>query len=101
MLVMRRKEGEAIRIGADVEIRILSIRGSKVKIGITAPRSVEVSAYEIELVRNENLAASQAIRSAPDIVAHLMQAFAAQEIIKDCVKIPERIAETSDVRKEQ
>jgi carbon storage regulator len=75
MLVMRRREGEAILIGDNVEIRILSINRTKVKIGITAPRSVSVTAHEIELVRTENLAAAQALKDAPGMVARLLQAF--------------------------
>ena len=94
MLVMRRREGEAIRIGCDVEIRILSIKGSKVKIGITAPRSVAVSAHEIELVRSENLAAAQDLPDAPGIVAHLLQACARPEN-------PEKTKTMADQCKEQ
>ena len=59
MLVMRRREGEAILSGDRVEIRILSINGSRVKIGISAPRDIPVQAREIELVRSENQAAAQ------------------------------------------
>ena len=74
MLVMRRREGEAILIGDDVEIRILSINRSKVKIGIMAPRSVPVLSREIELVRSQNQAAAQMVGDAPAIVARLLQA---------------------------
>ena len=59
MLVMRRREGEAIRIGDSVEVRILAINGSRVKLGITAPPMVVVQRQEVELVRTENLAAAQ------------------------------------------
>jgi len=93
MLVMRRREGEAILIGSDVEIRILSVHGNKVKIGITAPRSVPVTAREIELVRSENRAASQMSQGAPEIVAHLLQVCAPQESA-------EKAAEMADQGKE-
>lgn len=78
MLVMRRREGEAVLIGDDVEIRILSIHRSKVKIGINAPRSISVCAQEVELVRQENLVAAQSaatlsVNDAPDIMTQLMQ----------------------------
>jgi carbon storage regulator len=56
---MRRREGEAIMIGDNVEIRILAIHGSRVKIGITAPRNIPVQAREVELVRTENQAAAE------------------------------------------
>jgi len=69
MLVMRRREGEAIRIGDDVEIQILSIHGAKVKIGITAPRAVPVAAREVELVREANRAAAIASPDAATSIA--------------------------------
>ena len=58
MLVMQRREGESILIGDNVEIRILAINGSRVKVGIAAPRSIPVLAREVHLVRAENIAAA-------------------------------------------
>jgi carbon storage regulator len=59
MLVMQRREGESILIGDDIEIRILAVNGSRVKVGIEAPRRIPVLAREVHLVRAENIAASQ------------------------------------------
>jgi len=59
MLVMRRRAGESILIGDDIEIQIIQIGESRIKIGITAPRSVAVTTKEVHLVRQENLAAAQ------------------------------------------
>ena len=42
MLVIRRRPGELIRIGEDVELRLLSIGRSSVRLGIEAPRSVPI-----------------------------------------------------------
>jgi len=72
MLVMRRREGEAILVGDDVEIRILAIGRNKVKIGITAPRDIPVVAREVELVRSENLVAAQSSSDAARAVALLL-----------------------------
>jgi carbon storage regulator len=47
MLVLTRKQLESIMIGDDIEIRILSIAGDKVRIGIRAPREVPVYRQEI------------------------------------------------------
>ncbi len=47
MLVLTRKQRESIMIGDDIEIRILSIIGDKVRIGIRAPREVPVYRQEI------------------------------------------------------
>jgi len=59
MLVMRRRAGESILIGEDVEIQILHVGPSRIKIGITAPKSVPVSLKEVRLVQQENRAAAQ------------------------------------------
>jgi carbon storage regulator len=56
---MRRRAGESILIGEDIEIQILHIGESRIKIGITAPKSVPVAMKEVKLVGQENLAAAQ------------------------------------------
>jgi len=56
---MRRRAGESILIGEDIEIQIIHIGESRIKIGITAPKSVPVSMKEVKLVGQENLAAAQ------------------------------------------
>lgn len=55
MLILARKKGEAIQIGNGIEIKILSIQGDQVKIGIEAPKTVEVYRKEIyEQIQEEN-----------------------------------------------
>ncbi len=55
MLILSRKEGESIQIGDGIEIKVISIQGEQVKIGIDAPRSVEVYRREIYLqIQEEN-----------------------------------------------
>ena len=53
MLVLMRRAGEKLCLGSDIEISILEVRGDSVKIGIQAPRSVQVWRKEIydEIVR--------------------------------------------------
>lgn len=56
MLVLTRKNGESIKIGDDIEITILSLKNDQVKIGISAPKNVEVyrkEVYEQILVENQ------------------------------------------------
>jgi carbon storage regulator len=65
MLVMKRRQGEAILIGDDIEIHLAHIGRTRVKIGIVAPRRLAVVAKEVQLVRDENRAAAQCGR-APD-----------------------------------
>lgn len=47
MLVLSRKAGETIWIGEDIEIVISEVKGEQVKIGISAPRSIDVIRGEL------------------------------------------------------
>jgi len=47
MIVMSRQRDESIMIGDDVEIIIVDVRGDKVRLGITAPKSIPVHRREI------------------------------------------------------
>lgn len=54
MLVLTRTKNESIMIGDDIEIIIADIRGDKVRIGITAPRSISVHRKEVyEAIQQE------------------------------------------------
>lgn len=55
MLLLTRKLGENIRIGDDVKITIVEVKGNHVKLGIDAPPSVKVHREEIyERIQAEN-----------------------------------------------
>ena len=47
MLVLTRKPGQSIMIGDGVEVRVLSVAGEKVRLGITAPRDVSIFRNEV------------------------------------------------------
>ncbi|MGX2947218.1 carbon storage regulator CsrA [Frederiksenia canicola] len=47
MLILTRKIGESLLIGDDVEITVLSVRGSQVKLGVKAPKEIAVHREEI------------------------------------------------------
>ena len=47
MLVLSRQRDETIMIGDDVKITVVDIRGDKVRLGITAPRHVQVHRQEV------------------------------------------------------
>lgn len=55
MLVLSRQRDETIMIGDDVEITVVDIRGDKVRLGINAPRNIQVHRKEVyEAIRREN-----------------------------------------------
>ena len=47
MMVMSRQRDESIMIGDNVEVVIIDVRGDKVRLGITAPKSIPVHRREI------------------------------------------------------
>lgn len=61
MLIIRRGRGESLYIGEDVEIEVLEINGSQVKLGIRAPKQIPVLRKEILLTRKANQEASSSL----------------------------------------
>lgn len=47
MLVLSRKKDEAIIINNDITVRVVEIRGDKVRLGIVAPKEVPVHRQEV------------------------------------------------------
>jgi carbon storage regulator len=47
MLVLSRREGEAVMIGTDVTIVILGVKGRQVRVGIKAPKRIDIYREEI------------------------------------------------------
>jgi len=47
MLVLSRKPGEAIVVGASIRVTVLEVRGGRVRLGIEAPAHVNVRRQEL------------------------------------------------------
>lgn len=47
MLILTRRVQEALMVGDNVTVTVLSIKGNQVRLGINAPRDVEVHREEI------------------------------------------------------
>jgi carbon storage regulator len=60
LLILTRKVGESVAIGDDIQVSIVEIKGTQVKLGIRAPRDVTVHREEIYLkIQEENKRAAQ------------------------------------------
>lgn len=47
MLVVTRRIEQTVRIGDDIEIKIIEIRGNEIRVGINAPRDVKIVRGEL------------------------------------------------------
>lgn len=67
MLVLSRKKNESIIIDGNIEIKIVAVEGDSVKIGIEAPKHVDIHRKEIYVsIQSENEMASQATLNLQD-----------------------------------
>ncbi|WP_068778964.1 carbon storage regulator CsrA [Paenibacillus sp. GM2] len=60
MLVLRRKIGETVMIGNDIQIQILGIEGDQIKLGFLAPKDIQILRQELyQGIVAENMAAKE------------------------------------------
>lgn len=60
MLVLSRHRDESVRIGDDIVVTVVDIRGDNVRLGIDAPLEVPVHRQEVyEAIQRENQGAAQ------------------------------------------
>ena len=49
MLVLTRRLNQSIKIGDDIEVTVIEVRGDQVRLGVSAPRDVSVHRKEVYL----------------------------------------------------
>lgn len=60
MLILTRRVGEVIKIGTDVSVTVLAVKGNQVRIGVAAPKTTAVHREEIyERIAQETAAQGQ------------------------------------------
>jgi carbon storage regulator len=75
VLVLTRRSGESIVIGHEVVVTVLDVRSDQVRIGIDAPRSVQVHREEVfRQVARENAAAVASAERAQALLGRLPDA---------------------------
>jgi carbon storage regulator len=47
MLILTRKDNESLFIGDEIEITVLGVKGNQVRIGINAPKNIDVHRDEV------------------------------------------------------
>ena len=54
MLILERREGESIRVGDNIEIKITSIDDKSVKVGINAPKELTIARVNHEIEKRSS-----------------------------------------------
>lgn len=78
MLILQRKEGESIKIGDDIEVRIAEIGSGIVKIAIDAPKSINI--FRTELLTAANINKEAVVKSSE---FNLLKKFAKNGILSE------------------
>lgn len=73
MLVLQRRVGESICVGDDIEVRVLSIRNRQVKIGVIAPKEVEIRRSELEEINRSAVVADWRTTLLPALAKRLQK----------------------------
>lgn len=59
MLVLRRRAGESVLIGDDIEVELLELTPQGAKIGIRAPRETVILRKELKITQEQNAHAAR------------------------------------------
>jgi len=74
VLVLTRRPGESIMIGEDVVVTVLDVRGDVVRVGIKAPRSVQVHREEVyRELQKANLDAASPSEHAVEVLSEMLR----------------------------
>ncbi|WP_226529285.1 carbon storage regulator CsrA [Metabacillus niabensis] len=76
MLVLTRKLNESIQIGDNIEITVLSVQGDQIKLGIKAPKDIEVHRKEVYMsIQESNNEAASILPNILDILKNTSKNF--------------------------
>lgn len=66
MLILTRRRSESLRIGDDVTVTILGLKGNQVRIGVSAPKSITVHREEVYHRIRREIAVGSGQRQEPE-----------------------------------
>jgi carbon storage regulator len=73
MLILTRKKQQSVRIGENIVVTVLDVKGDQVRLGFEAPREVTVLRQEVyEAVKESNEQAASMLKKV-DVTAALQQ----------------------------
>lgn len=73
MLILTRKRQQSVRIGEDIVVTVLDVKGDQIRLGFEAPREVTVLRQEVyEAVKESNEKAASMLKKV-DLVSALQQ----------------------------
>jgi carbon storage regulator len=100
MLVLTRRADESINIGDDIVLTILGIEGDKVKIGITAPRSVTILREEVfQAVQAQTILETRLAEGLnPDSINYLRELLVTQVAPDEATSEPAPVSEEMPAR---
>lgn len=79
MLVLTRRPGESIMIGDEVVVTVLDVRGDVVRVGIKAPRTVQVHREEVYLeLQKANQGAASPTEGAVEALSEMLRSSGGQ-----------------------
>ena len=88
MLTLTRSVGETIRIGDDIEVHVVEVRGGTVRLGFKAPREVAIHREEVyKQIAEANLLAAQVTADTLGALAAFAPVPAVQETVEDTVQV--------------
>jgi carbon storage regulator len=92
MLILTRRAGEALRIGDEIEVTVMAVNGSQVRIGINAPRDIAVDREEIaeRKRRDREALAAGAKPAAPRVAAAEKVTLSSKSVPRNAADTPER-----------
>ncbi len=60
MLVLTRSRNQSIRVGHDISILVIGVKGNQVRLGIEAPRNVTIDREEIHTLKQRDVSVQSA-----------------------------------------
>src|SRR4051812_6138561 len=97
MLTLTRSVGETIRIGDDIEVHVVEVRGGTVRLGFKAPREVAIHREEVyRQIAEANLLAAQVTADSLGALAAFAPSAATAEAGDSAASAAETPAEVRD-----